>query len=488
MRKVPSLADVNTGIDREIGSKYDDVKYVADNMDSILELLSNYNYALKYLGAGVAPPTERQDGTPIEDGDYYLDTVKNFLVYYDLDEGVWHEIDPSIVKAYSDSAQAAMAVAVAAEAASIAAQDLAISEAAKAEAAADRAEAAELGITSIDGLSDVDTTTVAPVVDDGLFWDGTNWVPKSVEAGGITEFLMQDATDAEIETIYPASYTWNYGDYTKDGEVTVWTDENYLYSAIDSDGKAVTHEELTGSVIEVLIDGVSSYVTATMTTAGAGYFSITWPGLVTSASILVLTINVGTGVVTPLVDGDAWVRDGDSFKPKQVALKSDTLNFKMEDASDAARIHTANTPTYQWNSLDAALPDGAFIFSNTSVGFNFTDSVAAEVSSDDLIGNVFWVSFDDGPLIEVTVLYSSVGAIGMAITWDGIDAQGHAPTSSFKMYLPSQINAPDDLSNNDAWVYDSGYSKFVPKPVVPTIVVTEFPASPDANTLYIKVT
>ncbi|MCP3674967.1 MAG: hypothetical protein GY829_10935, partial [Gammaproteobacteria bacterium] len=43
------------------------------------------------------------------------------------------------------------------------------------------------------------------------------------------------------------------------------------------------------------------------------------------------------------------------------------------------------------------------------------------------------------------------------------------------------------LKEGDAWVYNEAEQKFKPKPVVPTVVVTEFPAEPDANTLYIKV-
>jgi hypothetical protein len=42
------------------------------------------------------------------------------------------------------------------------------------------------GATSIDGLTDVDTTTVAPALDEALVWDGTNWVPGTVASGGST--------------------------------------------------------------------------------------------------------------------------------------------------------------------------------------------------------------------------------------------------------------------------------------------------------------
>lgn len=53
-------------------------------------------------------------------------------------------------------------------------------------------------ITSIDDIGDVDTTTVAPSVDDILKWNGTNWVP-SANVAGITTIL--GLTDT------PAAYT-----------------------------------------------------------------------------------------------------------------------------------------------------------------------------------------------------------------------------------------------------------------------------------------
>jgi hypothetical protein len=46
------------------------------------------------------------------------------------------------------------------------------------------ATAVEFTTTSIDDLSDVDTSTTAPSVDDILGWDGTNWVPGANIDGG----------------------------------------------------------------------------------------------------------------------------------------------------------------------------------------------------------------------------------------------------------------------------------------------------------------
>jgi hypothetical protein len=39
----------------------------------------------------------------------------------------------------------------------------------------------------IDSMADVDTTTVAPTTKQTLVWNGTNWVPSSIEGLGTTE-------------------------------------------------------------------------------------------------------------------------------------------------------------------------------------------------------------------------------------------------------------------------------------------------------------
>lgn len=40
------------------------------------------------------------------------------------------------------------------------------------------------GVSAIDDLSDVDTTTTTPIITDHLEWDGANWVPKAPPSGG----------------------------------------------------------------------------------------------------------------------------------------------------------------------------------------------------------------------------------------------------------------------------------------------------------------
>ena len=53
----------------------------------------------------------------------------------------------------------------------------------------------QLGLNSIDAMSDVDTTTVPPVLDQFLKWDGTNFIPAAVP-GGVSSFDQLDDTPA----------------------------------------------------------------------------------------------------------------------------------------------------------------------------------------------------------------------------------------------------------------------------------------------------
>lgn len=63
----------------------------------------------------------------------------------------------------------------------------------------------KIGATSIDALSDVDTTTNAPTSGQFLKWDGTNWVPDDVNI--VTSFIALTDT--------PANYTGSAGKFAK---------------------------------------------------------------------------------------------------------------------------------------------------------------------------------------------------------------------------------------------------------------------------------
>jgi len=104
-RRKSTLADVNVVKNRDVDSKYEEIKIVADNIDDIVEAAKGLSASLKYLGASTTPPSQRRDNAPIQDGDYYLDSNNNYLVYYNMSGNSWAAIDiVSAINSASDSA------------------------------------------------------------------------------------------------------------------------------------------------------------------------------------------------------------------------------------------------------------------------------------------------------------------------------------------------------------------------------------------------
>lgn len=91
-RRISSLQDADVGVASEIGSKYSDVKTVADSIALVTTLAGSFEIFLKYLGPGEVPPTLRLDGQPIEDGDYYFHKTdtEEAILYYDISEDSWY--------------------------------------------------------------------------------------------------------------------------------------------------------------------------------------------------------------------------------------------------------------------------------------------------------------------------------------------------------------------------------------------------------------
>lgn len=94
----------------------------------------------------------------------------------------------------------------------------------------------DLGTVGIDALSDVDTSTTAPVLDDILQFNGSTWVPTAFPATGAIQ--INDLTDVDTATTPPA-----IGDgLIFDG--TNWvTDLNQLTRRTDFDGPYVYEGE-----------------------------------------------------------------------------------------------------------------------------------------------------------------------------------------------------------------------------------------------------
>lgn len=112
-RRLSTLRDIGMGDSRDVDSKYDTIKLVADSLDIILAVESGLTASLKYLGANDERPTTRIDGAPIEDGDYYLDTSSGSktITYYSMGDETWFAVDPEALRVYAENSAAAAALA-----------------------------------------------------------------------------------------------------------------------------------------------------------------------------------------------------------------------------------------------------------------------------------------------------------------------------------------------------------------------------------------
>lgn len=114
----PSSQSETCNVNRHIGTAYDDVKIVADNIEYVIEAAKSLNV---FLGEFSEHPTERPDGTPLQKGDLYLNVNDNVLYLYSGSTWVRYSVDDLLwyveqAKMYSENsalsaAEAAQSVA-----------------------------------------------------------------------------------------------------------------------------------------------------------------------------------------------------------------------------------------------------------------------------------------------------------------------------------------------------------------------------------------
>jgi hypothetical protein len=144
-------------INNYIGTAYDHVVVVAENIDTVKEVVEGIGISLRYLGAWDTAPTTRLDGSPLEEGDYYLNTEENAILYYNNAAiGPWLKVDPAEAIQAKDEAVAARDVAViakdsaenSAEAASIDAASASASATNAADSASNASNSANFAVNS----------------------------------------------------------------------------------------------------------------------------------------------------------------------------------------------------------------------------------------------------------------------------------------------------------------------------------------------------
>lgn len=147
-----------------------------------------------------------------------------------------------------------------------------------------------LGVTEINDLSDVDTQTSAPSVQQALVWDGANWVPGDV-ATDLGTSSIDELSDVDTQTTAPS-----------DGQALVWNQSTGVWEPGAVQG--ITVQERAGA-------GGSPQNPA--------------------ADISTLSFNTNNGFsVTDLGNGEALVNLGSAFAPWHVAGQ-DTLDPEGEE-------------------------------------------------------------------------------------------------------------------------------------------------------------
>ena len=202
--------------------------------------------------------------------------------------------------------------------------------------------------------------------------------------------------------------------------------------------------------------------------------------------------------LTPQAGNDLSIDlTGDTFTPESGYKVWNTFipspgltDFKMEDATDADRnldpVTNLDPDGYRFK-VTASQTNAGDITPQQYQGWwsNVLDLDNKTIPLAGLDGVEVDVYYDNAAPFRVTMLTNWVGI--NAYSWDGIgDIRPLLQTVTDVKFVPVDA-ARVPLKDGDAWIYNEAESKFKPNPVVPTVVVTEFPETPDANTLYIKV-
>ncbi len=502
----------NPPIDMYLGTAYDDVALVARNMDAILAATNGIDYLTNYLGASDTPPTTRLDGSPLEDGDYYYNSTTNALTYYDLDEGLWYEVDPADLYNARDAAIAAATEAQNASNSAVNAQNEATLQADRAETEADRAEAAaNSGIeeapedgkeytrkdASWNELIIPDSgISEAPIDGKQYARKDANW--EEVEGGGMSDFKMEDATDASLNStvLDPNGYDLIFGTGWQATEAGVFAFNSFspveyiTKSNLDVNGKTIPWIALNNSSVDIEIDGVLAHENVIFEVEfDEDLYIFNWTSISASTPNTLRIIPRDAGFL-PLEEGDTWVYNESEgkFKPTQILAQG-----RLEDATDVELNSTATSILYRWGGVGGGVTDQGgtgvinYIIDGVStrvVSVNGIDLDGNVMDAEALNGTTVGISIDGGDIEFATIIVELLvpSFPTYYLLWD------NAEDYTDKLMILTIYGTGDiPLQEGDALVYNSTKQKFKPTPAVPTVVVTEFPASPKANTLYIKV-
>jgi hypothetical protein len=173
-----------------------------------------------------------------------------------------------------------------------------------------------LATTSIDALSDVDTTTTAPNNGQGLVWDSTanKWKPGNVTAagGGSGTRTVTTITATSNQTVFTVSggYTVGYVDVYQNGVKLVDTED---YTATNTTSVTLVEGAGSGDIVEIVAYQIGGIVSTAGAKAGGAIIvntttiteNYTFPSGHNGFSIGPVLIN--SGVVVNQNSNQRWV-------------------------------------------------------------------------------------------------------------------------------------------------------------------------------------
>jgi len=333
------------------------------------------------------------------------------------------------------------------------------------------AVAADIGSTSINALSDVDTVSSAPTNGQALVWDGTNFVPGTVASTGgsmatLTDVDVTGAITGSVLKYNATNSTWEVG--TDDG---------------GSGGIALT--DLSANNLAASGGGSLAYNNT------LGLFSFTPPDLSSYATTASLATVATSGAYADLTGTPTLATVATS------GLYSDltgtpTIPANLADLTDVSATAPTTGQVLKWDG--AVWAPAADSEGTGGVGIALTDisgtgdidfnQVTGVISFNNSSGYITGIgSFSVGALNDVDIT-SVAPTNGQALVWDGND---FVPGSVAADISATSIDALADVdttsaapSNGEALVWNG--SAWVPGAVAPSLGTTSIDALQDVDT------
>lgn len=111
-----------------------------------------------------------------------------------------------------------------------------------------------INTTSIDALSDVDTTTTAPTSGQALSWDGTKWKPTTITSSGGT-FLVGTQTSSSTTISLLTAFNNGESEYVL---IYTGTSTTTVTFPDASTGKKIIVKNFSNSIVNCTWDGSST--------------------------------------------------------------------------------------------------------------------------------------------------------------------------------------------------------------------------------------